>query len=144
MPSLVFFASERNMSQYSAITRGIRIGVTPSFLAEHSVPENSDYVWAYSVEIENQSDMTVQLIARTWKITDTNGITQIIQGPGVVGEQPILHTGDMFTYTSGCPLSTPSGLMRGYYSMKTLDGAVFEADVPAFSLDSPFDVRVMN
>jgi ApaG protein len=132
------------MSLYSAITRGIRINVTPSFLAEQSDPANEDYVWAYTVEIENTSPVTVQLTARRWQITDRNGITQIVQGPGVVGEQPILREGDAFTYTSGCPLSTPSGLMRGYYSMKTLDGEVFEAQIPAFSLDSPYDVRTMN
>jgi ApaG protein len=132
------------MSLYSATTRGICIQVTPHFLAEQSDPENDDYVWAYTVEIENQSGVTVQLTARSWKITDRNGITQVVQGPGVVGEQPILRPGDVFRYTSGCPLSTPSGLMRGHYSMKTLDGIVFEADIPAFSLDSPFDVRVMN
>jgi ApaG protein len=132
------------MSLYSATTRGICIHVTPLFLAEQSDPENDDYVWAYTVEIENQSDVTVQLTARSWKITDRNGITQMVQGPGVVGEQPILRAGDVFRYTSGCPLSTPSGLMRGHYSMKTMDGVVFEADIPAFSLDSPFDVRIMN
>ena len=132
------------MTIYCATTRGIRIQVTPSFLAEQSDPANGDYVWAYTVEIENQSMTTVQLTARTWKITDRNGITQIVQGAGVVGEQPILHAGDSFIYTSGCPLSTPSGLMRGYYSMQTIDGAIFEADVPAFSLDSPYDVRVLN
>jgi ApaG protein len=132
------------VSIYSASTRGIRIDVTPTFLAEQSDAANDDYVWAYTVEIENTSPITVQLTARRWQITDRNGITQIVQGPGVVGEQPILREGDAFTYTSGCPLSTPSGLMRGCYTMKTLDGEVFEAQIPAFSLDSPYDVRTMN
>jgi ApaG protein len=132
------------MSLYSTTTRGIRINVTPAFLAEQSDPANDDYVWAYTIKIENTSSVTVQLTARRWQITDRNGITQIVQGPGVVGEQPILREGDAFTYTSGCPLSTPSGLMRGCYAMKTLDGEVFEAEIPAFSLDSPFDVRTMN
>lgn len=132
------------MSGYSQTTRGVRINVTPVFLSEQSDPENNDYVWAYTVEIENLSDQTVQLTARRWHITDRNGITQVVQGPGVVGEQPILHEGDSFTYTSGCPLNTPSGVMRGYYSMQTLEGETFEAQVPAFSLDSPFDVRTLN
>jgi ApaG protein len=132
------------MSIYSATTRGIRINVTPAFLAEQSDAANDDYVWAYTIEIENTSSVTVQLTARRWQITDRHGITQIVQGPGVVGEQPILREGDAFTYTSGCPLSTPSGLMRGYYTMKTLDGEMFEAQIPAFSLDSPYDVRTMN
>jgi ApaG protein len=132
------------MSDYSQTTRGVRISVTPLFLAEQSDPANNDYVWAYTVTIENGSSTTVQLTARSWQITDRNGITQVVQGPGVVGEQPILHEGDIFTYTSGCPLSTPSGLMRGYYAMQTLEGERFEAVIPAFSLDSPFDVRTLN
>ena len=132
------------MSLYSATTQGIRIQVTPTFLAEQSDAANDDYVWSYTVEIENNSAVTVQLTARRWQITDRNGITQIVQGAGVVGEQPILHQGDSFTYTSGCPLSTPSGLMQGTYRMVTLEGEVFEANIPAFSLDSPFEIRVMN
>ena len=132
------------MSIYSATTQGIRIDVTPEFLTEQSDAANDDYVWSYTVMIENTSSVTVQLTARRWKITDRNGITEIIQGAGVVGEQPILQKGDSFTYTSGGPLTTPSGLMRGTYRMVTLEGEVFEAEIPAFSLDSPYDVRVMN
>jgi ApaG protein len=132
------------MSNYSATTNGIRIDVNPSFLGDQSDPANDDYVWSYTVKIENTSPQTVQLTARRWQITDRNGITQIVQGPGVVGEQPILREGDIFTYTSGCPLSTPSGVMQGTYRMVTLEGEVFEANIPAFSLDSPFDVRTMN
>jgi ApaG protein len=132
------------MSSYRQTTRGVTISVTPQFLAEQSDPANDDFVWAYTVTIENGSATTVQLTARCWQITDRNGITQVVQGPGVVGEQPILHEGDIFTYTSGCPLSTPSGLMRGHYAMQTLEGERFEAQIPAFSLDSPFDVRTLN
>jgi ApaG protein len=132
------------MTLYQATTRGIIIKVTPAFLADQSDAATHDYVWAYTVEIENSAPVTVQLTARRWEITDANGLTRIVEGPGVVGEQPILRQGDRFTYTSGCPLSTPSGLMSGTYRMKTLDGEIFEAVVPAFSLDSPFDVRVIN
>jgi ApaG protein len=132
------------MSMYSATTKGIRIDVSPVFLADQSDPANDDYIWSYTVEIQNTATMTVQLTGRRWQITDRNGITQVVQGAGVVGEQPILRQGDTFTYTSGCPLSTPSGIMRGTYRMQTMDGDIFEAEVPAFSLDSPFDVRVMN
>jgi ApaG protein len=132
------------MSPYSTTTNGIRIDVSPSFLGDQSDPANDDYIWSYTVKIENTSPQTVQLTARRWQITDRNGITQIVQGPGVVGEQPILREGDIFTYTSGCPLSTPSGVMQGTYRMVTLEGEVFEANIPAFSLDSPFDVRTMN
>jgi len=132
------------MTQYSATTRGVRIQVTPVFLDDQSDPEENDFMWAYTVEIANLSELTVQLTARTWKIVDLHGVTQVVQGPGVVGEQPILREGDSFTYTSGCPLSTPSGLMMGSYLMQTDDGETFEAQVPAFSLDSPFEIRSVN
>ena len=132
------------MTQYSATTRGVRIQVTPVFLDDQSDPEENDFMWAYTVEIANMSEQTVQLTARTWKIIDRHGVTQVVQGPGVVGEQPILREGDSFTYTSGCPLSTPSGLMMGSYLMQTDNGETFEAQVPAFSLDSPFESRRLN
>jgi ApaG protein len=129
---------------YSQTTRGIRIIVTPTFLDEQSDPADNHFVWAYTVTISNVSPTTVQLTGRTWLITDAKGITETVQGPGVVGEQPILREGDTFTYTSGCPLSTPSGLMRGHYDMRTVDGETFDAEIPAFSLDSPYDVRTLN
>jgi ApaG protein len=132
------------MTQYSATTRGVRIQVTPVFLDDQSDPAENDFMWAYTVEIANMSEQTVQLTARTWKIIDHHGVTQVVQGPGVVGEQPILREGDSFTYTSGCPLSTPSGLMMGSYLMQTDNGETFEAQVPAFSLDSPFEIRSLN
>ncbi|WP_085338397.1 Co2+/Mg2+ efflux protein ApaG [Aquidulcibacter paucihalophilus] len=132
------------MTQYSATTRGVRIQVTPVFLDDQSDPDENDFMWAYTVEIANLSEKTVQLTARTWKIIDHHGVTHVVQGPGVVGEQPILREGDSFTYTSGCPLSTPSGLMMGSYLMQTDDGETFEAQVPTFSLDSPFEIRSVN
>ncbi len=132
------------MTLYQATTRGILIKVTPAFLPNQSDASTNNYVWAYTVEIENSAPIPVQLTARRWEITDANGITRIVEGAGVVGEQPILHQGDRFSYTSGCPLSTPSGLMCGTYRMKTLDGEIFDAIVPAFSLDSPFDKGVIN
>ena len=132
------------MSFYRSTTRGIQITATPTFEAEYSDVAGHDYRWSYKIEIENTSPETVQLTARRWQITDGNGVTQIVQGAGVVGEQPILHEGDSFTYSSHCPLSTPSGLMRGTYRMVSLEGEVFEAEIPAFSLDSPHDVRVIN
>ena len=82
------------MTQYSATTRGVRIQVTPVFLDDQSDPEENDFMWAYTVEIANMSEQTVQLTARTWKIIDHHGVTQVVQGPGVVGEQPILREGD--------------------------------------------------
>jgi ApaG protein len=129
---------------FEATTRGVRITAEPSFLGAQSDPAAHKYVWSYRIEIVNEGDQTVQLTARHWVITDGRGLTQMVDGPGVVGEQPILRPGDSFTYTSGCPLGTPSGVMAGHYDMVTDSGEVFAAQVPAFSLDSPHDVRVVN
>ncbi len=124
---------------YERTTNGVVVRVTPSFLAEQSQPDEGRFVWAYTVEIENAGDETVQLIARRWRITDGAGETHDVAGAGVVGEQPILRPGDRFQYTSGAPLATPSGMMEGSYAMKTAGGDIFNAQIPAFSLDSPFD-----
>ncbi len=122
---------------YEITTRCIRIRVEPEYLDQQSRPEESRFVWAYHVRIENGGDQTVQLISRYWRITDGNGTTQEVRGAGVVGEQPTLTPGASFEYTSGTPLGTPSGFMVGRYQMVTADGERFEVEIPAFSLDSP-------
>ena len=81
---------------------------------------------------------------RQWKIVDENGVMKMVKGTGVVGEQPMIEPGDCYEYTSGTPLSTPSGIMAGTYEMETETGDVFEVRVPAFSLDSPSDERTLN
>ena len=129
---------------YSEITKSIRVTVVPAFLDEHSSPEDNKYVWAYEVRIENLGEETVQLINRYWSITNSLGQTQTVRGPGVVGEQPILKPSEYFEYTSGTPLSTPSGLMMGTYQMENNDGKLFDVSIPAFSLDSPHQSMRVN
>lgn len=129
---------------YRATTRSIQVTVTPSFLAEKSAPEEGHFVWAYKIEIINLGLDVVQLRSREWQITDAAGQINVVTGPGVVGKQPILQPGESFEYTSGCPLSTPSGIMVGHYEMRTDKGEAFDVDIPAFSLDVPDNQRVLN
>ena len=129
---------------YSKKTKKINITVNPYFLDDQSEPEDQHFVWAYQVTIDNQSNDKVQLKNRYWKIIDSNGSEQEVRGEGVVGEQPILNPGEKFEYTSGTPLSTPSGFMGGYYGMETNEGKKFDAIIPQFSLDSPFVKSKLN
>ena len=129
---------------YTKTTNSINITVNPYYLEEHSEPDQQHYVWAYQVAINNLGKEIVQLKNRFWQITDSNGSKQEVRGEGVVGEQPILNPGEKFEYTSGTPLSTPSGFMEGYYEMKTNKGKKFEAYIPQFSLDSPFTSKKLN
>lgn len=129
---------------YSKITRDISVTVNPVYLEDQSSPMENRYVWAYQVRIENQGRETVQLKTRYWHITDAFGRVQEVRGPGVVGEQPVLRPGESFEYTSGTPLSTPSGIMVGTYHMETSRGEGFEVEIPAFSLDSPHTVGRLN
>lgn len=123
---------------YKQTTESITINVVPSFLEEESKPEKNHFVWAYKVRIENNGLQTVQLLKRHWKIMNAIGHTECIDGPGVVGKQPILNPGEAFEYISGTPLNTPSGFMAGSYDMKTKSGSFFKVNIPTFSLDSPF------
>lgn len=126
------------MKPYTAITRGVRVTVRAFYLEDQSEPDQGQYVWAYKVEIANEGPVAVQLLKRTWLITDAQGRTMRVHGDGVVGEQPVLEPGESFDYTSGTPLPTPSGFMRGTYHMIVPStGEEFDAEVPAFSLDSP-------
>jgi ApaG protein len=125
-------------SDYSKTTRGIRVSVRSFYLEDQSQPEDNRYVWAYRVKIENNGREPVQLLRRTWQITDANGRTQHVHGQGVVGEQPLLEPGETFEYTSGTPLDTASGFMVGAYHMVLpSSGENFDVAIPAFSLDSP-------
>jgi ApaG protein len=129
---------------YEKITRNISVSVQPFYLEEQSEPDEDRFVWAYRVNIENRGTDTVQLLRRHWRITDKLGRLQEVRGPGVVGEQPVLKPGESFEYTSGCPLTTPSGIMAGSYQMTTLGGEPFDIEIPAFSLDSPHDTATLN
>lgn len=129
---------------YSAITKEIKVSVKPSFLEAQSNPDDHHYVWAYHVRIENLSRAEVQLVARTWHITDALGRKQTVHGAGVVGEQPVLKPGQAFEYTSGTPLPTSSGFMMGRYEMRDETGKSFEIDIPAFSLDVPYERPRLN
>jgi ApaG protein len=122
---------------YSQTTHSIRITVHPSYLEGQSVPGADRFAWSYEIRIENLGSETVQLRARAWRITDANGYTQQVNGPGVIGEQPVLKPGDCFDYQSGTYLATSSGIMVGSYRMQTADGREFDVPIPAFSLDSP-------
>jgi ApaG protein len=123
---------------YQSVTENIRVTVTPEFLESQSQPENGKYMWAYTIEVANLGSETITLLTRHWIITDALGRRQDVRGDGVVGEQPTLHPGQRFEYTSGCPLATPSGLMVGSY------GRAFDIAIPAFSLDSPHDTHSVN
>jgi ApaG protein len=129
---------------YEAVTHGIRVRVTPLFLEDQSAPDESRYFWAYTVEITNSGGTTVQLKTRHWLITDGNGRRETVRGPGVVGKTPTLGPGQSFSYTSGCPLTTPSGIMSGSYQMQDPDGRMLDVTIPSFSLDSPYAKRSIN
>jgi len=128
---------------YVAETNGLIVRVVVSYLPQQSDPPNR-YLWAYMVELENTGPATVQLLSRKWIITDGQGRVEKVEGPGVVGEQPVIRPGETYQYTSGCPLPTPTGSMVGRYRMAVEGGAFFDAAVPAFSLDLPTARRVVN
>jgi len=129
---------------YVETTRSVTVTVKPFYLEDQSSPDDNHYVWAYHVRIENHGPETVQLRQRHWRITDAFGRIQEVRGAGVVGEQPVLAPGESFEYTSGTPLTTPSGFMVGSYGMETKDGENFEIAIPAFSLDCPHQPIQIN
>ena len=98
---------------FEATTKEITVRVEACFLDEQSEPHKHRFFWAYRVEIENKSTQAIQLRSRYWRITDSLGTTQEINGVGVVGEQPVISPGETYVYTSGAPLTTSSGFMAG-------------------------------
>lgn len=129
---------------FEALTNNILVTVMPVYIDERSEPEESQYFWAYRISIENKSPVSIQLLSRYWYIVDAIGHVEEVRGEGVLGEQPFIGAGEMYEYTSGCPLNTPSGFMRGKYQMVDEDGLEFEADIPAFPLDLPDINPILN
>jgi len=127
----------KELFQHAALTDGITVRVAVNFLPEQSRIEAGKWFWVYHIRIENASAHTVQLLTRHWRITDGRGMINLVEGEGVVGEQPVLAPGQSHDYVSGCPLSTPHGSMEGHYTFRRDDGAMIEAAIPFFPLAAP-------
>jgi len=119
--------------------------VASRYVPEHSDPDQGGWLFAYTVKIANDGEETVQLLTRHWIITDANGKVEEVEGPGVIGAQPVLEPGQSFEYTSACPLRTAFGTMHGSYGMVVQDGTnadeTFDAEIAAFSLSTPYAVN---
>ncbi|MBK8011443.1 MAG: Co2+/Mg2+ efflux protein ApaG [Deltaproteobacteria bacterium] len=120
-----------------AVTQGVRVTVRASYLAQQSMPASGHFVFAYHVTITNEGRDTVQLKTRHWIITDGNAKIEEVRGEGVVGEKPVLRSGESFEYTSGCVLKTPWGTMHGTYQMQREDGTMFDVEIAPFLLATP-------
>lgn len=133
-----------NVMTFEAVTSEIRIAVQSYFLEAQSDPEEPQFVWAYRIKIANEGKTTVQLLNRSWVITDAVGAVKQVDGEGVIGEQPVIAPGQHFVYTSGTPLTTATGFMQGSYEMQDEDGEHFFVEIPTFSLDSPYYSKHVN
>jgi ApaG protein len=122
---------------HHATTDGVTVHVSPNFLEDQSVPEQARWFWSYHIRIENHRSDPVQLLTRHWRITDGRGMVNHVDGDGVVGEQPLLQPGGSHDYVSGCPLSTPNGMMEGHYRFIRADGSTFLVEIPLFKLMVP-------
>jgi ApaG protein len=128
-------------STSEAVTNNVRVEVESQYATELSQPFQSHWVFLYTVRITNEGEDTVQLLSRHWIITDATGHREDVKGPGVVGEQPVLVPGESFQYTSQCPLTTSTGVMRGTYQMATADGSHFDVEIAPFALHEPYTVH---
>ena len=127
----------KELFQHAAMTDGVTVRVAVNFLPEQSRIEAGKWFWVYHIRIENDSDQAVQLLTRHWRITDGRGMINLVEGDGVVGEQPLLQPGQSHDYVSGCPLTTPFGSMEGFYTFERADGEPAEVRIPFFPLAAP-------
>ena len=124
-----------------AVTQGIRVSVESRYAPEYSQPQRNQWFFLYTIQISNEGEEQVQLLSRHWIIRDATGRVEEVRGPGVVGETPVLEPGASFEYTSGCPLPTPFGSMRGSYQMVSGSGARFDAEIAEFQLREPGSIH---
>ncbi|MDX1454894.1 MAG: Co2+/Mg2+ efflux protein ApaG [Gammaproteobacteria bacterium] len=127
----------RSLTTLADGEHAIEVLVETSYLAVQSEPADKQYVFSYTITIENQGRLNAQLVSRRWEITDANGKVQEVEGPGVVGEQPLIKPGEAFRYSSGAMLETPVGSMQGHYCMRADDGSEFKAIIQPFTLACP-------
>jgi len=119
------------------VTSGVRIRVRPEYLPDHSDPAKSQFVFGYRVRVINEGESPVRLVARRWSIVDAEGEERVVEGDGVIGQQPIIPPGEAFSYASYCPLGTPWGTMEGRYRMEPASGGeAFDAVIARFFLVS--------
>lgn len=124
------------------ITEGVKISVETFYQPEYSRPMNNEFMFAYRVTIENNSESTVQLLSRHWYIFDSSGVRREVEGDGVVGKQPVIESNGSHQYISGCHLHTELGRMYGTYLMERLyDGKRFTVNIPEFRLVAPFKLN---
>ncbi len=133
--------SMKSFFPYATETRNVIVRVAVNYLAEQSEPHKNKWFWAYHIRLENESSMAVQLLSRKWIIEDALGSQHLVEGEGVVGDQPVIKPGCSYDYVSGCPLSTPSGTMEGSYQMIGEDGSRFDIAVPHFELKAPVTAK---
>jgi ApaG protein len=131
----------RSLFQHTAITDGVFVHVSVTFMPEQSRIEAGKWFWVYHVRIENDRDDTIQLLTRHWRITDARGVVSLVDGEGVVGETPVLAPRETHDYVSGCPLTTPHGSMEGHYTFRDGEGGLFDVAIPFFPLAAPAEAR---
>ncbi len=119
-------------------TQKITISVETSFQPKHRFAGISQVLFAYQISIKNNSATAVQLLSRHWFIADSMGLNREVQGDGVVGEQPVIQSGDSYTYMSMCSLESDMGKMYGIYTMQRLSNdEIFEVEIPEFTMVVP-------
>lgn len=126
----------------SVTTHNVEVTVKTWYHEQASSPGAGNFVYAYEVTITNHSTDLVQLVSREWHIKETLGGTKIVKGLGVVGEQPILHSGSYHRYMSGCNFQSELGSMQGFYVFRNLnDNSLFKVRIPKFVLAFPFSLN---
>jgi len=123
-------------------TEGIKVSVKTSYQKDFSKPKNSEFIFSYEIRIDNHSQRTIQLLRREWTIVDAFGQARIVEGEGVIGNQPVIEPGGFHQYNSGCQLETPQGKMHGHYTMERIsDGAELKVQIPEFHMTAPFKLN---
>jgi len=127
--------------RYEKSTEGIRVQVRPEFSLADSIPADGTFVFSYQISMANEGDSAARLLFRHWRIHDAAGEDSLVDGDGVVGEQPVLEPGDSHEYQSYCVLRSPVGYMEGYYTFVRPTGEQFRVEVPRFHLNGPLVLR---
>lgn len=124
------------------VTSRVRISVITRYEENLSSVALESYVFSYHITIENQNDFPIQLLRRHWYIFDSIALNREVEGPGVIGETPIIQPGEFYQYSSACDLRSMRGNMSGFYTVQPVDGKdLMRINIPKFNLEVPYSLN---
>lgn len=106
------------------------------YMPNLEAPKDRPHPFVYFISIINQSPQEVRILGRKWVIEQEDGQWIVVEGDGVVNQEPVIGPGDEFTYNSYHVIGDHSRA-RGSFFGEAEDGSLIMVRIPEFDLRIP-------